>query len=335
MKSHETIILSRKEVRNLLTAQECLMAVENAFKLYGNGKTSPPGILGIQANGGAFHMKAGILNLERNYFVMKSNGNFPGNKKNDLPTIQGVIIVADADDGRLLAIMDSIEITIIRTGAATGVAAKYLSRENSKTATIIGCGNQGKISVQMLMQVRKLEKIFLYDLDKTVAVRLREELKAADAFEQGEPAIEIANDWPDATKNSDIVVTCTPSKKAFLSHEHISPGAFIAAVGSDNDDKQEVKPALLSKSKIVCDVTAQCATIGELHHALEDRVLKNENVYAELGEVIAGKKPGRTSKDEIIIFDSTGMALQDVAAAAIVYERASKSETVMKRIFND
>jgi ornithine cyclodeaminase/alanine dehydrogenase len=134
--------------------------------------------------------------------------------------------------------------------------------------------------------------------------------------------LNVITDPGDALTQSDICVTCTPSKQYFLKREDVAPGTFIAAVGADNEEKQELDPALLPPSKLVVDLVEQCATIGELHHALDKGLMTREQVHAELGEVIAGTKPGRTSADEITIFDSTGTALQDVASAVIVYERA-------------
>ncbi len=128
-------------------------------------------------------------------------------------------------------------------------------------------------------------------------------------------------DLKSAFRDSDVCVTCTARKEYFLKKEYVKPGTFIAGVGADNPEKQELDPQLFVANKIVVDILEQCATIGDLHHALEAGLVTRENVHAELGEVVAGKKSGRTSKDEVIIFDSTGMALQD-AAAAVVYEKA-------------
>ena len=134
-----TLLLTRGDVAALLTIEECLAAVEHAFKLYGAGKTEPPGIVGVHARDGGFHIKAGLLELRRSYFAAKVNANFPENAKRvGLPTIQGVVVLCDGENGYPLALMDSIEITIQRTGAATGVAAKYLARPDSKTVTICG-----------------------------------------------------------------------------------------------------------------------------------------------------------------------------------------------------
>lgn len=150
----------------------------------------------------------------------------------------------------------------------------------------------------------------------------------------GKLEIEITavDDLAKAALASDVCVTCTTARKYFLRREHISPGTFIAAVGADSEEKQELEPALLSDGKIVADILEQSAAIGELHHALKDGCVSRGDVYAELGEIVAGKKPGRTNEDEIIVFDSTGMALQDVVSAAIVYERALESDGFGTRI---
>jgi alanine dehydrogenase len=320
--STDTLLLTRRNVAQLLSIEECIAAVEQAFKLYGSGKALAPGVLGIYAKDGGFHIKAGILSLSRNYFVAKINANFPGNnKKYGLPTIQGVIAVCDGENGRLLALTDSIEITIIRTGAATAVAAKWLAKEKAKTATICGSGNQGRISLRAVMKVRPLEKVFVFDIDEIKAQQF-----AWDLSEELGISIEAVNDLKEAAMQSDICITCTPSKKYFLRREYISPGTFIAAVGADSEDKQEIEPSLLISGKIVTDITVQSATIGELHHAIKQGLTTVDDIHAELGQIIMGKKAGRESDEEIITFDSTGTALQDVAAAAIVYEKALRSK---------
>ena len=314
----ETLLLQRHEVARLLTMAECISAIEHAFKLYACGKAPAPGILGIHAAQGGFHIKAGIMNLGRNYFVAKTNANFPGNPgSNGMPTIQGIVTVFDADNGRLLAIMDSIEITILRTGAATAVAAKFLSREDSETVAICGCGNQGEVSLRALKEVRKLKTIYAFDINKEQA-----ELFSKRISKSLELPVIIADDPGMAVRESDICVTCTPSKEPFLHRGDVKPGTFIAAVGADSEGKQELSTELLRTGKVVVDLLEQSIKIGELQHLLPTSPDKCHMAHAELGEIIAGIKPGRESVQEIIIFDSTGMALQDVAAAAIVYEKA-------------
>jgi ornithine cyclodeaminase/alanine dehydrogenase len=154
MKSQGTLLLSRTEVADLLSIEEYIAAVERVFQLYGEGKTQPPGILGVNAHDGGFHIKAGLLELDRSFFAAKINANFPQNAKRfGLPLIQGAVFLADAQNGYPLAIMDSMEITIRRTGAATAVAAKYLARLDSKSILVCGCGNQGRVSVQALSKI--------------------------------------------------------------------------------------------------------------------------------------------------------------------------------------
>src|SRR5574341_102261 len=166
MKPNGTLLLTRREVSALLSLDECIAAVENAFRLHGEGKTSPPGILGIHTRDGGFHLKAGLLALDRTYFAAKTNANFPQNMARfGLPAIQGLIVLCDAENGYPLALMDSMEITILRTGAATAVAAKYLARPGARVATICGCGNQGRIQLRSLRQVLPLWEVNAFDTD--------------------------------------------------------------------------------------------------------------------------------------------------------------------------
>jgi alanine dehydrogenase len=310
-----TLVLSREEIARKLSLDECIVAVERAFRLHGEGRLQPPGILGLPAPGGGFHVKAAFLPLQRSYFAAKVNGNFSGNVGR--PAIQGVVYLADGSNGEPLAVMDSIEITILRTGAATAVAAKHLARANARVVTVCGCGNQGRVQLRALSRVLGLSQAFAWDVDAARAQRLAVEMSA-------ELGIAVAAvDHPGlALSRSDVCVTCTPAREPFLRAEDLLPGTFVAAVGADSPDKQELDPSILASSKVVVDVLEQCAAIGELHHALEAGVMTRGQVHAELGEVVAGRKPGRTSDDEVIVFDSTGTALQDAAAAAVVYEKA-------------
>ena len=330
MLENETLILSGNDVGNLLPLDECISAVEYAFKLYSEGKAVAPKVLGIYSENGGFHLKAGMLAFQRNYFVTKINSNFPANQKQfGLPLIQGVVAVFDGENGKLLALLDSIEITIIRTGAATGVAAKWLARKDANTVMICGCGNQGRISLKAIKQVRNIHKVFAFDIDKEQAHQYAAQL-AKELNIQVIPVSDIKS----ALGQSDICVTCTTSTKYFIEMEDVRPGIFIAAVGADSEYKQEIQPELIVSSKLVVDIIEQAATIGELHHALQGKLITIDNVHAELGEIITGKKPGRQSDHEIIVFDSTGIALQDVAAAAIVYEKAVEKRLGIKLNFN-
>jgi ornithine cyclodeaminase/alanine dehydrogenase len=317
--SSTTLFLSRSEIAGLLVIDEYITAMEQVFKLYGERKTVAPGILGVHASNGGFHIKAGVLELDRTYFAAKINANFPHNMARfGLPLIQGMILLADAENGYPLAVMDSIEITIKRTGAATAVAGKYLARPDSKSVTICGCGNQGRVSVEALSRIFSLKRVFAFDTDTAIAQKFASELSNELHLQ-----VETVKEIEDAVRQSDICVTCTPSTRAFLKREYVQPGTFIAAVGADSQTKQELDPSLLAQNKTVADVLAQCATIGELHHAIDSGLMTESDVHAELGEIVAGLKQGRTSPEEVIIFDSTGMALQDVIAAATVYEKTT------------
>jgi alanine dehydrogenase len=320
MKSDEILILTSREIHSLLSLDECIGAVEHSFRTHGEGGAAPPAVLSMHTEGGGFHVKAGLLELGRSYFAAKVNGNFPENSSRfGLPTIQGVIVLCDAENGTPLAVMDSREITSLRTAAATAVAAKFLARQDSRTVTICGCGNQGRIQLKALSRVRPLETAFAYDRDGEQALRFSQDL-ISDLRMSVVPVSNLSA----AVRQSDICVTCTTSRQPLLGSDDVSPGTFIAAVGADNPQKQELHPSLMAASKVVCDILEQCAVMGDLHHALESGVVTRANVYAELGEVVAGTKPGRESQEEITIFDSTGMALQDVAAAAFLYEKAQR-----------
>ena len=309
------LLLTRSDVAALLDLDACISAVEAAFRLHGAGEAHT-GVLGVHVPGGGFHIKAGTLHLGRHYFAAKTNANFPDNPARGLPTIQGVIVLADADVGTPLAILDSMEITTLRTGAATAVAAKYLAREDARSAGLIGCGNQGWVQLRALCRVRPIKTARVYDRDRQLAEQLARGLAAELGLE-----IEVAKDAAAAARDVDIVVTCTSAREPILKVGDVRPGTFVAAVGADNPEKQEIAAALLAASRVVVDVLDQAATIGDLHHAIAAGVM-TKGAVTELGQNVAGRAEGRRSPEEVTIFDSTGMALQDVAAAAAVYERA-------------
>src|SRR5205085_3853868 len=221
-------------------------------------------------------------------------------------------------NGRILAVLDSIDITIKRTAAASAVAAKYLARKNSSVATICGCGEQGRAQLIAIHLVLPLKKVYAFDLDERITTNFAEELSRELKID-----IEPVRDLSIAIQSSDICVTCTPATKFFVRKEDVAPGTFIAAVGADDPHKQEIDPTLIASAKVVADSLEQSCTIGDTHHAIAKGLIRKEDVYAELGEIVAGKKSGRVSDDEIIIFDSTGIAIEDAAAAALVYAKAS------------
>jgi alanine dehydrogenase len=321
MKKEETLLLSKSEVAHLLTIPDCIRAVEEMFRQLGEGKLPPPGILGIKSQQGGLHIKAALLPGEHDYIVAKLNTNFPQNRtKHDLPTIQGLIVVCDGANGHPLAVLDSIDITIKRTAAASAVAARYLARPASTVATICGCGQQAAAQLRAICTVLALKKIYAFDSDRTAAekfaVALAEELGLAIA-----PTL----DLPAALLHSDVGITCTTATEFFVREEDVPSGMFIAAVGADDTHKQEIDPALMASARVVADSVDQACTIGDTHHAIAAGLMRKENVYADLSEIVAGKKPGRTSDAEITIFDSTGIALEDAVSAIAVYEKAQNA----------
>jgi len=321
MKPEATLLVRRSDVEELLSLPDCIDAVEEVFRLQGQGKIPGSEILGVKTPNGGLHVKATLLPRGQSYIVAKLNTNFPVNRtQSSLPTIQGLIAVYDAENGRPLAVFDSIEITIKRTAAASAVAAKYLARKNSAIATICGCGEQGRAHLRALHSVLPLKMIYAFDRDERVAKRFASELSHELKID-----IEQTRDAPTAIQKSDVCVTCTTSTDFFVRKEAVEPGTFIAAVGADDAHKQEIDPALIASSKVVADSLEQSCAIGDTHHAIAKGLMRKEDVYAELGEIVAGKKSGRTTNDEIFIFDSTGVAIEDAVAAAAVYEKARAS----------
>ncbi len=313
-----TLILTRQDVAALLDLKTCIAAVERAFALHGAGQMPPPAIAAVHAERGGFHIKAASLVAGRAYVAVKVNGNFPGNAgRHGLPTIQGAIVLCDGTNGRVLAIMDSIAVTALRTAAASAVAARHLARPVDPVVAVCGCGVQGRVQLQALATLRPVRAVLAWDGDATRAAAFAREVEAS----LGVP-VRPAPTPRAAAGDCDIVVTCTSAQRWFLGRGDVRPGTFIAAVGADNEQKQEIEPELLAASTVVVDILEQAATIGDLHHAIDAGVMTREHVHAELGAIVAGKASGRRSEEEIIVFDSTGTALQDVASAAAVFERA-------------
>jgi len=318
MQFEGTLLLRRSDIERLLSLRDCIDAVENVFRLLGEGKVPAPGILGVRALGGGLHVKAGLLPGDRNYLVAKLNANFPGNNAHfGLPTIQGMIVVFDAENGVPLAILDSIDITIKRTAAASAVAAKYLARKESSVATICGCGQQGRTQLRAVLLVLPLTKVYAFDVNERAAIDFGNELSPELKVD-----IEFVRDSASAIQKSDVCITCTTANESFVCKEDVRPGTFIAAVGADDEHKQEIDSALIASAKVVADSLEQSCSIGDVHHAIAKGLMRKEDVYAELCEIVAGQKTGRVADDEIIVFDSTGVASEDAVAAAAVYERA-------------
>ncbi len=317
----KTLVLTRGDVAKLLDLDSCIVAVEQAFRAHGDGSAPDPAVLSVHLENGGFHVKAGVLDMGRTYFAAKTNANFMNNRADfGLPTIQGTIVLHDANDGVPLAIMDSIEISIQRTGAATAVAVKHLARPQSSVVAIAGCGEQGRVQLRAVSRVLPLNTAYVWDIEKSRAEQLARELAPELGVE-----ITAVDDLAASARQADVCITCTPSSEYILGCDDVRPGTFVAGVGVDNPHKKELHPNLLATSKVVVDVLEQCEHIGDLHHALAEDAMTTAEVHSELGAIVTGSTPGRVAEDEVVVFDSTGMALQDTATAAVVYERAMEA----------
>jgi alanine dehydrogenase len=314
-----TKLLTKSDIAKVLTMSDCVKAVEAAFLAHAKGETIPPGVLGTHVEGGGFHVKTAGMRGTRGYYVAKVNANFPDNPRlRNLPTVQGALLLYDAADGQLLAIMDSAEITRLRTAAASAVAAKYMSLAGSEVMMVCGCGLQGRAHVESILTVRPLiRRIFAWDVQPGAAATFASEVAARGI------AVSVVDTPAQGARQSDIVVTCTASRQAFLSLSHLRKGAFVAAVGADSDTKRELASDVMKGATVVADIREQCAQIGDLHHAIAEGVMTANDIHGELADVVGGRIRGRQSEDEITVFDSTGTALEDVAAAAWAYERAT------------
>lgn len=320
------LLLTDAQVRQLLDFSEVIDRVESAFAAHGRGETLAAGLTHTESPGGEFHVKTGGL---PGVFGAKVNGSFSPAEGSSRPSIRGVIILFDANNGTPLAILDSGAITAVRTAAATAVAAKYLARPDSEVMTIAGCGVQGRAQLEALSMTLPL---------RTVHAWSRSDQRAADFAEEMSDRLTLnvrpTRDVREATRSSDVIVTCTPATQPLLLSGDLSRGSFAAAVGGDSPHKQELASDLVAASSVVPDVLEQCLLVGELHHAVDAGLMRAEHIYAELGAIVAGLVPGRVSSDEIFVFDSTGTAMQDVAAGISVYERAIRKGMGTEFVFS-
>ena len=311
-----TLLLSRADIAGLMRPGDYLEAVETGFRAAEEGRAAAPAPMALAGQGGSFHAKGASLRLDRLYVALKLNGNFPDNRAGR-PTIQGAILLCGGEDGTLLAVMDSIEVTLRRTAAATALAARFLARPDSGTILVCGCGAQGEAQLEALAPMLPLRRCFAWDRDFGRAEAFAQKSARAHGVEAS-PVADIA----DAARASDVILACTTARRPYLSADHVRPGSFVAAVGADSPEKSEIQPGLMGRARVVVDVLEQCLEMGDLRHAVEAGAMRADEVHGGLGAVAAGTAPGRTAEEQIFVFDSTGTALQDVAAAAAIYERA-------------
>jgi len=317
----KTLILTSNQIKRLISMPEVLGAAERAFKLYGKGLAQmPPKIyLHLDKYNGDFRaMPAYIQGVEA--CGVKWVNVHPDNSRFGLPAVMALFILSDPRNGFPLAIMDATYITNLRTGAAGGVAAKYLARKNSSVIGLVGCGAQARSQLLALKELFRIKKVYVWGHKVELARKFLKDMKHLGLD------MEIKNKISDCVKCADIVVTTTPVRKPIVKSEWIKPGAHINAIGADAKGKEELEPALLKRAKIVVDDWRQASHSGEINVPLSKGMIKPKDIYATLGDILTGKKKSRTSQKEITIFDSTGLAILDVAAADLVYKKAIKKK---------
>ena len=318
----KTLLLTKKDVEALLSMDEVMAAVEEAFKEKGLGRVQMPAktyLFYRKYNGDLRTMPAYMENLDIS--TVKIVNIHPENPvKHGLPTVMAVIVLVDPKTGYPLAIMDGTHITSMRTGAAGGIAAKYLARKNSKVIGLIGAGRQARTQIMALTALyRELDEVRIYSKFKDESERLAEETSKLYSGISQVIAVETAEE---AVRDADIVVTTTPSTQPIVMDGWVSSGTHFNCIGADAPGKEELDPQILKRAKIVVDDWEQASHSGEINVPLSKGIISRENIYGEIGEIVAGLKPGRTSDSEITVFTSTGLAIQDAVVAKIVYDRA-------------
>ncbi len=312
------LILTQEQVKKIIPLKniaEIVKEVEKAFLDYANGGVQMPA-----KNYLYFKKYNGDLRIMPSYSDeldiagAKIVNVHPNNPKRGLLTVMASIILNDAKTGRPLALMDGTYITGMRTGAAGAVATKYLANKEAKTLGVIGAGQQAIFQIAAISKVKKLKKIVVYDI-KPEAIKILKAIMAKQGIKIESGSIEEA-------ASQEIISTITPARGPVVKDKWIKAGAHINAIGADAEGKQELEPAILKRAKIIIDDWAQASHSGEINVPLKKGVIKEKDIYGSLGEVVSGKKRGRTDKDEITVFDSTGLGVQDLYTAYYVYKKA-------------
>jgi len=318
----ETLLLTDDEVKKLLSMGEVMEAVELAFREKGLERVQMPAKIYLfykKYNGDLRTMPSYLEEL--GVSAVKIVNVHPDNRtKYNLPTVMAVIVLIDPKSGAPIAIMSGTTVTDMRTGAAGGIAAKYLARNNSKIVGLIGAGAQAKTQLMALLEVYgKLEEVRVWSRSKETKQRFVAETEPAYGHLCKITSVETINE---AVKGADIVVTTTPSRKPLVTNDMVSLGMHFNCIGADAPGKEELDPAILKRAKIVVDDWEQASHSGEINVPLSQGMITKENVWVEIGEIVAGLKPGRERQDEITIFTSTGLAVQDAVTAKIAYKKA-------------
>jgi len=318
----ETLIITKNDIAEILTPSAAIAAVQKAFKAHGMKQAYMPEKSYLRfKKGGLSAMPAYIHGQGLDIAGIKSANRHPENAKHNLPPVMGIITLIDPKNGFPLAILDCVHITSIRTGATGALAARLLSRKNAKVAGFVGCGAQARTNLACTMEVRKLNLVKVWQHNRKSDSARNFCSWAEETFNVGTA---ISSDIDEVTTQVDILVTTTPSRKPIVNE--ISPGTHINAFGADAPGKQEINPRILKQAKLVVDDRTQASYGGEINVPLHRRQIFKKHIYGELGEIVAGKKDGRISDQEITVFDSTGLAIQDISCAYAVYAQLKEKE---------
>jgi alanine dehydrogenase len=307
-----TILLDRNAIKNLIKMPDVIDVVEEAFRMCGEGRGNMPAKTYLSLEHGDF--RAMPASLPGSAGVKWVNVH-PQNPSHGLPSVMAILIYSDPETGYPLAIMDATEITAFRTGAAAAIASKYLSRRDSHTIGIIGAGFQAHTQILGHAELFNPLSINVFDVSKAAVDRLVQPLSQ----------FSIRNCSIQDVVASDIVCTLTPSRSPIIKREWIAAGTHINAVGADAPGKQELDPSIVKEAIVVVDDLEQASTSGEINVPIRKGAYSISEVYGTLSEIAAGKKKGRTDNSSITVFDSTGIAVEDMAVAKLLFEQAKKA----------
>ncbi len=313
----EIIWISGREVKELVDIQSVNLAVEGAFRQHGFGNVEMPTKLYLY-----FRKFEGDLRCMPAYLPeigmagVKVVNVYPANPSKGFPTVMATFMLIEPETGRPISIMNATYMTDVRTGAAGAIAAKYLARADSKTLGLIGSGRQARTQLLAITDVFELEKVLVASRHISNAEKFKKIFEGPLGID-----IEVCKSYREVCR-ADIISTTTPSKKPVIKGEWIEEGTHINAIGADAPGKQELAPELLNRAKVVVDAYEQAVHSGEINVPISTGEFSEDRIYAELGEIVAGLKKGRENEIEITIFDSTGLAIQDVTVAALVYDLA-------------
>lgn len=315
------IILTRKDLESLLTMRETIEVVEKAFAELAKGTADVPlrPIIFLKKYKGAMLYMPAYLR-EMDSLAMKVVSVYEENIKLNLPTIFAVILVNDPKTGMPIALMEGGFITAMRTGAASGVATKYLARKDAKIVGVIGTGVQARTQLWAVCEVRDIEKAYAYDV-----IKERAKIYCKEMSEKLGIDVSLADNAEEVAKKSDILILATTAKKPVIKGEWIRPGTHINSIGWMGRDARELDSQTVKKSKLVVDSRKSVLSeSGDIIIPIEEGVITEDHIYAELGEIIIGKKPGRISDEEITLWKSVGLAIQDAATANLAYIKAKE-----------